>query len=374
MKLLAYSRRDTRQAPICNLTVYEVSPSSIPARQSTVIVITASASDCQVQAIQLGDDNGEYSCSSISSSGNNLVCTAPAIPIPGDYPVSILFQGYSTYADTSGSLTVLPNPLPPGTTQAIFSLTVFIELGMFIQQQLLDLLAAVINVPASDFDVFADTVSTPLLRSTTYEQHAMILSLTSNNVPTASQLINLLLEDIDSNPSSILPYMLKLIDFNALCDSTGQCTCGPNFLAPLCTTAKSCPNNCSGNGECTLGDTGVICSCASGWEGNDCSAGQCINNCNGNGECVLEEGVGNGTCYCSAGWSGPNCAQSTPSSISTGGSSTGENLKNNPSPSSPGLSERSIFIIAFTIVAGLLAIAGAVAWWVRYRRVHGAEE
>lgn len=53
------------------------------------------------------------------------------------------------------------------------------------------------------------------------------------------------------------------------CSLSGQCQCLPDWTFASNCTARQCPSNCFGNGECNQAD--FTCSCSSLWAGADCS-------------------------------------------------------------------------------------------------------
>ncbi|XP_065347700.1 teneurin-m isoform X4 [Cloeon dipterum] len=61
---------------------------------------------------------------------------------------------------------------------------------------------------------------------------------------------------------------------------------------------ESCPNGCSGKGECLLGH----CKCTPGFGGEDCSESVCPVLCSQRGEYI------NGECQCNPGWKGKECS------------------------------------------------------------------
>lgn len=93
------------------------------------------------------------------------------------------------------------------------------------------------------------------------------------------------------------------------------------LLATLQLGVGLCPSACNWNGNCT---SAGLCSCFSGWEGNDCGTRSCpkgysfadvayskdlahvLEECSGRGVCERETG----SCICEAGWSGGNCGKS----------------------------------------------------------------
>ncbi|KAK1175385.1 attractin-like isoform X1 [Acipenser oxyrinchus oxyrinchus] len=72
---------------------------------------------------------------------------------------------------------------------------------------------------------------------------------------------------------------------------------------------NTCPNNCSGRGECRLdsGSRGVYCECAAHWKGEACDIPYCMEDCG-----FPQRGVchANTTkrCLCNPGWQGPDCS------------------------------------------------------------------
>uniref|UniRef100_A0A8C6M6V0 Attractin-like 1b n=1 Tax=Nothobranchius furzeri TaxID=105023 RepID=A0A8C6M6V0_NOTFU len=81
---------------------------------------------------------------------------------------------------------------------------------------------------------------------------------------------------------------------------------------------NSCPNNCSGHGKCTPGNSAasrVYCECDKYWKGEDCGIPYCRNNCGSpdHGYCDL---TGEKLCVCNDSWQGPDCTLTVPSTES----------------------------------------------------------
>ncbi|XP_026132176.1 attractin-like protein 1 isoform X1 [Carassius auratus] len=81
---------------------------------------------------------------------------------------------------------------------------------------------------------------------------------------------------------------------------------------------NSCPNNCSGHGKCTSGNSiasRVYCECDKYWKGAACDIPYCRNNCGSpdHGYCDL---TGEKLCVCNDSWQGPDCSLTVPSTES----------------------------------------------------------
>ncbi|XP_043998688.1 attractin isoform X1 [Gambusia affinis] len=77
---------------------------------------------------------------------------------------------------------------------------------------------------------------------------------------------------------------------------------------------NTCPNNCSGRGECRVGNstTSVYCECEANWKGEACDIPYCLDDCG-----YPERGRCQGqSCICKAGWQGPDCFVSVPANSS----------------------------------------------------------
>ncbi|XP_067099058.1 attractin isoform X1 [Osmerus mordax] len=79
---------------------------------------------------------------------------------------------------------------------------------------------------------------------------------------------------------------------------------------------NTCPNNCSGRGECSVGNStaSVVCECEEGWKGEACDTPYCVSDCGSpvRGHCSLQDK----TCVCNPGWQGPDCSVSVPANWS----------------------------------------------------------
>mmetsp|Transcript_93140 Transcript_93140/g.267984 ORF Transcript_93140/g.267984 Transcript_93140/m.267984 type:complete len:1359 (-) Transcript_93140:17-4093(-) len=77
------------------------------------------------------------------------------------------------------------------------------------------------------------------------------------------------------------------------CEPDGTCSCLAGYSGIAC--QNSCPNGCSGHGDCA----NSVCVCMLGFEGPDCSVRAC---CSGHGSCNLPD-----MCICEPGWMGEQC-------------------------------------------------------------------
>ncbi|XP_067277923.1 attractin-like protein 1 isoform X1 [Pseudorasbora parva] len=78
---------------------------------------------------------------------------------------------------------------------------------------------------------------------------------------------------------------------------------------------NSCPNNCSGHGRCTTGNSissSVYCECERYWKGEACDIPYCWDDCGSpdRGYCDL---TGEKLCVCNDSWQGPDCSLKFPS-------------------------------------------------------------
>lgn len=87
---------------------------------------------------------------------------------------------------------------------------------------------------------------------------------------------------------------------NGVCQSDGKCICNDGFTGIDC-SLRTCPNDCSGNGECSQ-ITGT-CKCYPGYSGYKCDVFKgCPNDCNQRGKCI------NGICQCDFPYTGSECS------------------------------------------------------------------
>ncbi|XP_024117961.1 attractin isoform X1 [Oryzias melastigma] len=77
---------------------------------------------------------------------------------------------------------------------------------------------------------------------------------------------------------------------------------------------NTCPNNCSGRGECRVGNStaSVYCECEANWKGDACDVPYCQDNCG-----YPDRGLCQGqACVCEPGWQGPECSVPLPANSS----------------------------------------------------------
>ncbi|GKT24875.1 hypothetical protein ADUPG1_012871, partial [Aduncisulcus paluster] len=72
--------------------------------------------------------------------------------------------------------------------------------------------------------------------------------------------------------------------------NVGECICTDGWAGRHCMAECSSATDCNGNGLCVNNEEEAVCSCLSGWDGDDCSESLCLSDGNGN---ICGE---NGTC------------------------------------------------------------------------------
>jgi len=219
----------------------------------------------------------------------------------------------------------------------------------------------------------------------------MNLVIVSNTSVAASDIANQLEYILENNPNilaNIGVYILE-IDIISTCTDQGVCTCSGNFIGPNCDVEALCPNNCTYQGNCTIGRYSMICDCYDGYSGIDCSVVACPNDCSGHGACSV---VGSeGICSCSLPWNGTACdislgagCQSNCSNLGicnnntcgcldgrTGEDCSIEFIVSTAGPVAPTTTDTKA-LVASVVVVGVIVIAfiGFISYVVYRRRQH----
>jgi len=271
---------------------------------------TVVAMDCPISSVLIGD----YQCTDIViDSSTSFHCTTPPITFAATYSVSIRFNDTTVvYTGERVEVTSASN-----TTRALMSIRFLAHPPIYSLGALLALLGRLAGIDPSSivetYDSFVPNKKRDVLD--TSEVHDAQLSITSSTQTSATDIAQLLVETVPT-PSATAQFQdigVEILEFDlsAICDSTGDCECEPNYAPPSCQTKALCPNNCTSNGECVDGSLGRVCSCDVGYTGRDCSTLTCINACSGHGSCQLQSGSAP-VCQCDSGWEGGACNITVP--------------------------------------------------------------
>jgi len=183
------------------------------------------------------------------------------------------------------------------------------NITVYTQQGLVGCLAAQGGVVAQALTFLYDIVTANYSGPGWQLDNARI-NIESNTTTTAGSVATNLVSIIAANPNvcSYVGVYFSFAQYTSSCDASG-CSCNGGYSGQDCDVLGVCPNNCSGNGNCTTGQFGPTCQCNQNWSGRDCSTPLCPNSCSGRGSCVIE---GNTTeCQCQQYWTGIDCSTPT---------------------------------------------------------------
>jgi hypothetical protein len=92
-----------------------------------------------------------------------------------------------------------------------------------------------------------------------------------------------------------------------------HCECDPGWVGPMCATPLCIGTpECGGErGTCIRTASGATCECFPGFGGGGCALLACPNDCSGNGQCSLPNVAQPPRCRCSYGYSGDDCGTNT---------------------------------------------------------------